>query len=123
MKNKFEHPFSNDMLGVVWQAFKNLYTEKVDKIRSICWIVDVHEFVEDKPDEETLGFTRFNMESNVADIMIGANITVYDSVYVFAHELAHVAVGPEHKHDDVFQCAYDSLCDEYNRIVDDIVKH
>lgn len=122
MKNKFEHPFNNDMLGVVWQAFKNLYADKVDKIRSICWIMDVHEFVEDKPDEETLGFTRFNIESNVADIMIGANITVYDSVYVFAHELVHVAVGPEHKHDDVFQCAYDSLCDEYNRIVDGIVK-
>ena len=123
MKNKFEHPFNNDMLGVVWQAFKNLYAEKVDKIRSICWIMDVHEFVEDKPDEETLGFTRFNMESNVADIMIGANISVYDSVHVFTHELAHVAAGPEHQHDDVFQCAYDSLCDEYNRIVDDIVKH
>lgn len=33
-----------------------------------------------------------------------------------AHELAHVAVGVEHDHDEVWQEAFDKIFEEYNRI-------
>lgn len=34
----------------------------------------------------------------------------------WAHELAHVAVGVEHDHDEVWQEAFDKIFEEYNRI-------
>ena len=39
-----------------------------------------------------------------------------DAVEVLAHELAHVAVGIEHDHDEVWQEAFDKIFEEYNRI-------
>lgn len=41
-------------------------------------------------------------------------------VETFAHELAHVAVGPEHEHDDVWEAAFDAIFKEYNRIGDEL---
>lgn len=118
MNNKFQHPFENDMLGVVWESFKILYPEKVKSIKSIKWVENIHDFVQDNEDETTLGVTKFDTETNEASIMIDANISVCDSVYVLAHELAHVAVGYEHEHDDMFKEAFDSINIEYNKIVD-----
>lgn len=122
MKHKFEHPFNNDMLGVVWEAFKMLYPEKVETIKSIVWVENIHEYVQDKEGEESIGVTKFDTE-NKASIMIDANISIHDSIYVFAHELAHVAVGYEHEHDDVFKDAFDAINDKYNEIVDSFSKH
>lgn len=36
------------------------------------------------------------------------------------HELAHVAVGPEHEHDEVWKAAFDAIFDEYNKIGDEM---
>ena len=39
-------------------------------------------------------------------------------VETFAHELAHVAVGPEHEHDEVWEATFDAIFKEYNRLGD-----
>ena len=39
-----------------------------------------------------------------------------DAVEIFAHELAHVAVGVGHAHDAVWEKAFDDIREEYNRI-------
>lgn len=43
------------------------------------------------------------------------NLPIGDTVEIFAHELAHAAVGIEHEHDDVWEKAFDDLFDEYCR--------
>lgn len=49
-----------------------------------------------------------------------AEYPVNIQVETLAHELAHVAVGPEHEHDDTWRAAFDAIFAEYNRIGDEM---
>ena len=101
-------PFKNDPFALVWQAFKNLYPEK----DCICfWDVEIK-------DEETgktaCGFTNFAGGEIV--VCVSSGITVVNAVEIFAHELAHVAVGEAHDHDKAWEAAFDAIFKEYNRV-------
>ena len=64
--------------------------------------------------EKTYGLTCF--EQGEITIFIDSNLSVADSIEIFAHELAHAAVGVDHDHDETWEAAFNALFAEYNRI-------
>lgn len=107
-----QSPFVNDPFTLVWIAFKNLYPYK----KCTVWY-DQHQG--DQHDAE-YGFTHFPGDGSTPSVFIYAEHSINILVETFAHELAHVAVGPEHEHDDVWEAAFDSIFNEYNRIGDEL---
>ena len=103
-------PFENDPFSMVWIAFKNLYP---DKECEVFW--DQHQ--EDEHKEE-YGFTSFPTDGSTPQVLVFAEHPVNIQTETFAHELAHVAVGPEHEHDEVWEVAFDAIFKEYNRLGD-----
>lgn len=102
-------PFQNDMFAMVWAAFKTLYP---DKNCEVYWEPQIRDEEDGKP---VYGLTDFADDGSVA-VFVKPSLEVADAVEVLAHELAHVAVGIEHDHDEVWQDAFDKIFEEYNRI-------
>ena len=103
-------PFENDPFSMVWAAFKNLYP---DKECEVFW--DQHQ--KDEHEEES-GFANFPTDGSTPQVFVFAEHPVNIQTETFAHELAHVAVGPEHEHDEVWEAAFDAIFKEYNRLGD-----
>ena len=64
--------------------------------------------------EKVYGLTHFDDDG--ITIFISSDLSISDSVDIFAHELAHAAVGAEHDHDEAWESAFNAVFDEYNRI-------
>ena len=107
-----ETPFINDMFALVWKAFKNLYPDKDCKCQ---WVPELEK---SEDGAEVFGVTTFTDDGEVF-VDIVASLSVADAVEVFAHELAHVAVGEGEKHGKVWEEAFDKIFNEYNRIGDE----
>lgn len=109
LKDRLIAPFQNDMFAMVWGAFKKLYP---DKGCEIYWEPRIRGKEDGKP---VYGLTEFADDGSVA-VFVKPSLEVADAVEVLAHELAHVAVGVEHDHDEAWQEAFDNIFEEYNRI-------
>ena len=104
-------PFENDPFPLVAQAFKNLYP---DKKYTAYWEPEIHS--EEPGDKKPYGITDFGEDGTVC-VFVDPKISVIDAVEIFAHELAHVAVGIDHDHDDVWEFAFHAIFTEYHRII------
>jgi hypothetical protein len=105
--------FKNDPFEIVYKAFKNLFPDKYCEI----WWDDI---IQDN-EGEGCGYTVFPEENNSDEtirVYINTSLSVKDSVEILAHELAHVGVGVEHNHDEVWYKAFDDMFDEYNRLIE-----
>ena len=109
LKDRLIAPFQNDMFAMVWGAFKKLYP---DKDCEIYWEPQIRDEEDGKP---VYGLTDFADDGSVA-VFVKPSLEVADAVEILAHELAHVAVGVEHDHDEVWQEAFDKIFEEYNHI-------
>lgn len=109
LKDRLIAPFQNDMFAMVWGAFKKLYP---DKDCEIYWEPQIRDEEDGKP---VYGLTDFADDGSVA-VFVKPSLEVADAIEILAHELAHVAVGVEHDHDEVWQEAFDKIFEEYNRI-------
>ena len=89
-------------------AFRNLYTGVSYNAYFDPRIRD------DESGEKVYGLTHFDDDG--ITIFISNDLSISDSVEIFAHELAHAAVGAEHDHDEAWEAAFNALFDEYNRI-------
>ena len=108
-----DNPFRNDPFSMLWKAFKNLYPDKDCQ----CWF-DLHLEGEDS---SAFGFTNFPDDGGIPQVFIYADYPMNILVEIFAHELAHVAVGKDHEHDSVWEQALTKLYDEYTRIGDELL--
>lgn len=106
----FISPFENDPFGMVCQAYKNLYNKPFRAV------FDQHE---DDDHKEEYGYTHF-AQGEIPVVVIFAEHPLNVCVETFAHELAHVAVGVEHEHDEVWNEAFDNIFAEYNRLGEEI---
>lgn len=70
---------------------------------------------DDEHGEKAHGMTDFADDGEIT-IFIDTELSINDSVEVFAHELAHAGVGVEQGHNEVWQKAFDDLFNEYNNI-------
>ena len=83
-----------------------------DKDCEIYWEPQIRDEEDGKP---VYGLTDFADDGSVA-VFVKPSLEVANAVEILAHELAHVAVGVEHDHDEVWQEAFDKIFEEYNRI-------
>ena len=107
-------PFENDTFAIVWQAFKNLYPDKECKC---FWEPRIRD---NENGNECYGLTDFDEETGEVTVFVKPSLTVIDATEILAHELAHVAVGLEHNHDEEWEKAFDDIFNEYNRIGDEL---
>ena len=107
-------PFINDPYSIVWEGFQRLYPDK----KCECWL-DV------APDGwkegDGYGFTVFHDDGSPPSVVIYGDFSVLQQIEIFAHELAHVAVGPEHDHDEVWFSAFELIFQQYNIIGEEIM--
>ena len=76
--------------------------------------------IRDEPDgTKVYGLTDF-AENGEITIFIDTDLSINNSVEIFAHELAHAGVGVEHDHDAVWEKAFDDLFNEYNKLGDEM---
>ena len=108
-----ESPFENDIFALIWQAFKNLYPEKECRC---LWEPNIRD-AEDGM--ECWGVTDFGEDGTVM-VFVKPTMHVTDAAEILAHELAHVAVGLGHDHDESWEQAFDDIFNEYNRIGDEL---
>lgn len=107
-----KNPFLNDPFSMVYQAFQNLYPGK----ECSCYF---------EPDlkaddgDKAYGLTNFCDDGEIL-IFVDPNVAIEDATEIFAHELAHVAVGYDVGHSSEWDSAFDAILDEYNRIGDEI---
>ena len=104
-----ESPFVNDMFSLVWIAFKNLYPDKDCKCQ---WVPELEK---DDDGEQPIGVTTFADDGNIY-VDIVATLPVADAVEIFAHELAHVAVGEYENHGEAWEEAFDKIHAEFDRV-------
>ena len=102
-------PFKNDPFAIVWQAFKELYPDKDCK----CY------FATPEDCDSMYGLTNFGDEVTV---LVNSTLPIEDAVEILAHELAHVAAGVGHDHDDVWEKTFDDIYDKYNEILERLRK-
>ena len=84
-------PFRNDPFSMVYKAFQNLY-----------------------PGKECECYFEPDLKADDGDKAYG------NATEIFAHELAHVAVGYDAEHGPEWDAAFDAILDEYNRIGDEM---
>lgn len=102
-------PFSNDPFALVAKAFSMLYP---DVHYEAYW----EPLIRDQEDGTPVyGLTDFGEDGSIA-IFIKTSLEVTNAVEIFAHELAHAAVGLEHDHDNVWEEAFEKIFVEYNKI-------
>lgn len=106
-------PFENDPFAMVHQAFQNLYPGKG------CRILWEPQIRPQENGEPAYGLTDFGDDGQVI-VFVSPGLVVTDAVEILAHELAHVAAGVEHDHDDVWEAAFEEIFQEYNRIGDEL---
>lgn len=107
-----EWVFENSPFEMLAEAFKRLYPD-----------VEYKAFIDPyiRPGEDNkkvYGLTEFD-EGNIT-IYIDSELKIVDAIEIFAHELAHAAVGVEHDHDEAWEGAFDALFEEYNKIGDEL---
>ena len=102
------NPFVNDPFAMVWKAFKNLYPNKDCE----C-LFDVIE--KNEQGDEVFGVTYFDDDGSIT-VVVDCTLTLANATEIFAHELAHVAVGDDAGHGEEWEKAFDDIFSEYNRI-------
>ena len=100
--------FKNSPFEMLSIAFKRLFPNVNYKAYfSTC--------LKDENGEPICGLTDFRDNGEII-ILIEGNLSVYNSIEIFAHELAHAGVGSEHEHDEVWENAFERLYYEYFKI-------
>ena len=111
-----ESPFVNDGCALVFKAFKNLYPEK----KCVC-ALDNNLYTADGT--EVWGLTTDPQDGSELVVMVSANQNVNCMIETLAHELAHVAVGVKHEHDEHWDAAFEAIFEEYNRLGDEMFQN
>lgn len=107
-------PFKNDPFALVWIAFKRLYPDK----ECICeWVPG---FGKSEDGKEAYGLTTFVDDGGVV-VMVSADLALNDAIEVFAHELAHVAVGVEEDHGEKWEAAFNAIFEKYFEVAKELL--
>lgn len=104
-------PFKNDIFALIYKAFTNLYS--TDKEITCYW----QPKLEDEEGNEVYGLTNFEDDGNIT-ILVSGVLPVLDCAEILAHELAHIMVGFEQEHNEIWEKAFDSIQEEYMRIIE-----
>lgn len=102
-------PFDNDPFAAVAAAFEKLYN------------MDYVAYWDENLNGEccpVYGMTKWPGDNTLPPVIhITTKLPVADAVKSFAHELAHVAMGPEAQHGKRWKQAFTEIQREYNKIM------
>lgn len=109
-KKQSEWVFQNSPFEMLAEAFSRLYPD-----------VEYMAFIEPNiregaNGEEVYGLTDFDEDTGAITIFIDSELSILNAIEIFAHELAHAAVGVEHDHDEAWESTFNKLFKEYNKI-------
>lgn len=111
MKGSINSPFVNDMFGLVYKAFERVFPGRACKC---IWVE--HIYLDEETGQEVWGQTTFPEDGSLPVVEVSGELAVKDAVEVFAHELAHVGVGEECVHDEVWEDAFGEIYREYMNV-------
>ena len=106
-------PFENDMFSLVYQAFRYLYPDTECQCQ---WLPEIKQ----EDGSPAYGVTTFSDDGHVF-VEVSASLSVGDAVEVFAHELAHVAVGEAGGHGEEWDKAFNAIFREYARLGEELL--
>lgn len=103
----------NSPFDILAEAFKKLYPN-----------IEYEAFFETQIREgedgsKAYGMTDFGDDGSIV-IFVDADLSILNATEIFAHELAHAAVGLEHGHDEKWEKVFDSIFKEYKLIGDEL---
>lgn len=104
--------FKNDPFALVAKAFEALYPDR----KYTAWVYPGFE----EQFGEGYGVTNFPDDGGVPDVFLNGDTPYIILVEIFAHELAHVAVGADGGHGAEWEHAFDAILNEYNRILSEM---
>lgn len=104
-----ESPFCNDPMCLLAEAFRRLYNKEY---RAQYAPIENWDDAGDVP----YGETWFPENGSMPVVTIYAHTLIELLPEIFAHELAHVAVGPGKEHGQEWQQAFEAIANEYTRI-------
>lgn len=104
-----ESPFCNDPMCLLAEAFRRLYNKEY---RAQYAPVEMWEQAGEAP----YGETWFQEDGSAPVVTIFTQTPLEHLPEIFAHELAHVAVGPGKEHGPEWQQAFEAIHNEYTRI-------
>lgn len=100
--------FVNDPFEMIADIYNDLFSDK--------YYVAQYGYAEGEVKEmDAKGETFFPDDGGTPVITLFVNVPMEHLPEIFAHELAHVAVGIEHEHDEVWEKAFDDINKEYIR--------
>lgn len=106
-------PFKNDPFALTAQAFKNLYPNTPYEAYMDGELID-------RRGEKVYGLTTFPDDGSTPIIKVSGEPSIIVAIETFAHELAHVAIGPRDEHGPDWEAAFDAIFKEYIRIGDEM---
>lgn len=71
--------------------------------------------------ENAYGYTIFNGDE-LAKVVIDCGLSVENAAEIFAHELAHVGVGEDEQHNEVWEKAFDDLNKEFDKVKNELIR-
>lgn len=84
-------------------------------------ILHLSNLISERANGETVyGLCEFDEDTGAITIYIDSDLSIVNAIEIFAHELAHAAVGVDHDHDEAWETAFNALFAEYNRIGDEL---
>lgn len=102
---------SNDPFAMVAMAFEQLYP---DKQYEAYFEPDIRNNADG---EKCVGLTDFPEDGvGLPAVFVDTELSITNATEIFAHELAHVAVGVGHEHDEVWDAAFSAIFAKYNEI-------
>lgn len=110
---RLETPFANDPFALVARAFKNLYSER----EYIAYIVPE---VVDEEGNAVFGATTFPDDGSTPIVELSGDNPILRGIEIFAHELAHIATPEDQDHGEKWECAFNRIFEEYNRIAEQL---
>ncbi|MGG1157490.1 hypothetical protein ABE237_00730 [Brevibacillus formosus] len=97
----------NNPFYFIIRAFEELYP---DKTRVVIQFVDMEHIDKESIDETGYGLTFFPDEENEpVHVYVDIKLQVKDAAEILAHELAHVAVGAEADHNELWEKSFDDI--------------
>lgn len=106
--------FKNSPFEMIDKAFRTLFPNK-------DYIAYIDVDMKDENGENVYECTQFN-DDDTPVIFIDSSLSIYNAVEIFAHELAHVAVGEREGHGELWEKAFDDIFNEYNRMGEELCR-
>lgn len=115
-------PVTLNMIPATLQEFQMCPQMDLSKPENTCamFLCALQLYIKDRDGKEGHGYTFFPDDGSDPEVVVFSENDTNVQAEILAHELAHVAVGLEHGHDQVWEDAFEAIRTEYCRLSDEM---